>query len=532
MSEASSVPEVKPARPLNRWGLGTLSVLQTALLAVIVIALNYLAVHHYRRADLSRGGDYTLSSSTKRYLADEALAAREKPVTWIMAFRRTSPFYERVRALAEEYARVSKGKIHLEIVDPMRSPDRMQEVNAAYGLTLVRDLIIIDARADDSPVIREDANGVKVLNAHVKLALAEDMGVYTVIEEGRSDEPASGEPNAAVARKKVRKLTAFQCEDVLTARLVEAVEGKPRRMALLADKSRVDGQDGATPRKALENMLRFQNIELSEIHLSDVADIPDDVSGVVLAAPKYDLTDSEVAVLERYWNKPRSAMLVMIDAGDTPPKLRAFLRGNGVTPRRDRVIAREKESLITSARGVFTKGVNFTRDLAGQATEFGGATSSLEVREGAEDLQNRRIYPMPLVEAPPVFWGETKFGQGKEAFDEIEDSKPPLYLAASVTRGDEFDDRFAAETSRMVVIANTGFLDPKHHRAENLDFLASSVNWLIGRQSLAGIGPRSIGIWKLPLYDAQVSFINRVNFLFLPAGLLLVGAFVWSSRRV
>ena len=35
--------------------MGTLSVLQTALLAVIVIALNYLAVHHYTRLDLSRG---------------------------------------------------------------------------------------------------------------------------------------------------------------------------------------------------------------------------------------------------------------------------------------------------------------------------------------------------------------------------------------------------------------------------------------------------------------------------------------------
>jgi hypothetical protein len=30
--------------------MGTLSVLQIALLAVIVIALNYLAVHHYFRS--------------------------------------------------------------------------------------------------------------------------------------------------------------------------------------------------------------------------------------------------------------------------------------------------------------------------------------------------------------------------------------------------------------------------------------------------------------------------------------------------
>lgn len=513
MSKPSPEPDVKPARPLNRWGMGTLSVLQTVLLAVIVIALNYLAVHHFTRADLSRGADYSLSTSTRHYLKGEALRSREKPIKWIMAFRRSTPFYERVRALAEEYARLSKGKIELEVVDPLRNQDRMEEVNASYGLTLVRDLIVIDARTDESAVATEDAHNTKVLNPHVKLVVAEEMGVYTT---------ADGK----------RKLTGFQGEDVLTARLVESIEGKPRKMALLADKSRIDDNDGSSPRKSLEATLRFQNVELTELHLAGLADIPDDVAGIVLAAPKYDLTDAELAVLERYWNKPRAAILTLIGSGDAPPKLRAFLRGNGVTPRKDRVIAREKDALVTSARGIFTKGIDFTRDLAGQATEFGGASSSLDVREGAGDLINRRIYPMGLIAVSPGFWGETKFGQGHEAFDEKEDHQAPLHLAACVTRGAESDDRFAAGTSRMVVISNTDFLEPKNQSAENLDFLASSVNWLVGRESLAGIGPRSLGTYKLPILDAQVSFINRVNLFFLPAALILIGAFVWSSRRV
>jgi hypothetical protein len=107
-----------------------------------------------------------------------------------------------------------------------------------------------------------------------------------------------------------------------------------------------------------------------------------------------------------------------------------------------------------------------------------------------------------------------------------------LFLAACVTRGAESDDRFAADTSRMSVISNMDFLQPKYQSAENLDFLASSVNWLVGREALAGIGPRSLGTYKLPLLDAQVSFINRVNLFFLPAFLVLMGAFVWASRRV
>ena len=107
----------------------------------------------------------------------------------------------------------------------------------------------------------------------------------------------------------------------------------------------------------------------------------------------------------------------------------------------------------------------------------------------------------------------------------------PLFIAACVTRGAASDDRFADATSRMVVVSNTDFLSPDSQHAENIDFLASSVNWLMNRQSLAGIGPRSLGIYKLPILDAQVSFINRVNLFFLPGFLFLTGAFIWSSRR-
>jgi hypothetical protein len=328
-----------------------------------------------------------------------------------------------------------------------------------------------------------------------------------------------------------RKISAFRGEDVLTARLVEAIEGRPRRMALIVDKSQIGEDNAASPRRFLIDTLRFQNIEVEELQMSGLEKIPDHCEGVILAAPKYDLGPQEIAVLENYWNRPRAAILTLIKDGETPPNIRAFLRAKGVTPRKDRVITRHKTNLVTNARGTFTKGVTFTADLAGQTTEFGGASSSLEVREGAADLLNKRILPMGLIEASPGFWGETRFGGGNEKFDEREDNDPPLNLAACVIRGAESDDRFAADSSRMIVISNTDFLSPENHRAENLDFLASSVNWMVGRESLAGIGPRALGTYKLPLLEAQVSFINRINLFFIPAAFLLIGTYVWSARR-
>ena len=108
----------------------------------------------------------------------------------------------------------------------------------------------------------------------------------------------------------------------------------------------------------------------------------------------------------------------------------------------------------------------------------------------------------------------------------------PIFGAACVIRGAESNDRFASDSARMAVVSNLDILHPDFQQPQNLDFLASTVNWLVGRESLAGIGARSLGTFKMPVLDAQVSFINRVNLIFLPAGLLLIGAFVWSSRRV
>ncbi len=498
---------------MNRWGIGTLSVVQTALVALSLLALNYLAANHYSRVDLSRGANYTLSQASTRYLASPALSGRTKPVKWLMAFRRSAPFYDQIRVLAEEYARLSGGKIELEVLDALRSPDRTQQVMAAYDLSLTEDLIIIDARTDESAAVAANPLGTKELNPHVKLVLSENLVVHTTDAQGQ------------------RRPSGFQGEDVLTASLVQALEGRPRSMLFLADKSQIDAKGETSPWQTLESTLRFQNIAMKGVNLSGLEEIPAGTEGVALVAPKYDLTEAELRVLEQYWSRPKAALLILLEPGTALPKLKGFLRANGVTPRTDRVVSKGKDRVDSEARGAFTYGINFIKDLAGKSSVFGGASASLEIRENADDLLTRQIHPWALFQVADGFWGETKFGDGKEAFDKIEDHAGPLFLAAGVTRGDPTDEIHADETSRMVVVANTDFLKPINRLAENVDFLACSANWLMGREALAGIGPRSLSTYKLPILEAQVAFVNRVNWFFLPAFFLLIGTIIWSSRR-
>ncbi len=474
------------------------------LLAALIFG-NYLISQNPSRVDFSRTLDYTLSSSTERYLKSEAIAGREKPVKWTMVFRRTSPFYERVRGLAEEYERLSGRKIELEVIDPIRSPDRTQQFTAAYNLTLVRDLLLIDARpTDDTPIVTETATGTPALNPHITLALAEEMLTYATDAKGE------------------RRPEAFRGEDLLTARLVEAIEGKPRTFLFLADKSRIDSDGDNSPWNHLAATLRYQNIQLLPANLSGMKTVPEEVNGLAIVAPKYDFTEQEIATLDAYWNRPRAALLIMLASGECPPRLRTFLRSKGVTPRRDRIVSKNEGRITTTARGVFTGGTGFLDDLAGRAAVFEGASSSLEVREGADDLAMKKIAPVPLVKIDEGAWGESDFGNpdavdgAGEAFDPIQDTGQPLYLAAAVTRGASNNDRFAADTSRLIVVSNTDFLEPDRQRAENVDFLASAANWLVLRESLAGLSPRIIGTYKLPMLEAQVLFHQPPQSFFRP----------------
>ncbi len=518
-------PEKKRSSRPSRFGHRLLISLQIILLLSALIFLNYLSSQNPSRIDLTRTADFTLSTSTTNYLHSPEIADRQRAITWTLLHRRSSPFYRRTRALAEEYQRISGNQITLQVIDPLRSPDRTAQFCATYNLTLVRDLLLIDARpSDKTPIITETSTGSPALNRHIAIALTDEMVTYEIGLDGQ------------------RRPAIYRGEDVLTASLIQATEGKTKTLLHLADKSQNSTDPAASPAAHLAATLRYQNIGLVEANLAGLDKIPETIEGITIIAPEYDFTEPEISVLDEYWNRPRSATLILLHpTNPVPPRLRTFLRAKGVTPRNDRIIGKDQDRIITSVRGTFSSGIPFLKDLAGRSTTFEDPSSSLDVRESAPDLAIKKIAPVPLIEILSDFWGEKDFAatpesadsaeNAAESYDPIRDTPPPLHLAAAVTRGAANDDRFAADTSRLVIIANSEFLNPENQRAENIDFLNSSVNWLLHRESFTGLSPRSIGTYKLPLLEPQVTFINRINLFFVPLAFLLLGATVYSTRR-
>ena len=506
-----------PPQPVKKLGLGVRAVLQIVFAILSLVFIYYLAFTYQTRKDLSERSDFTVSEATENLLRSSGVMDREEPIKIIAALRKSSPHYSRLRPVVEEYERLSKGKVKLEYLDPIRDKDRAFEIQNNYGDLLADklfedDIFIIDARKGAS------ANSVEAtedVTSHLRYLPASSMVI------SRTD------------INNQRRIVGYQDEDLLSSMLQSAIEGKPRIMYLIEDKSDLEVTAAGSPLQVISEALQKQNIYLLPLKISQVDRIPENAEGLVIVAPEYDFEPKEIEVLESYWKRPSSAIIAYLNPTTRPVNLKAFLRKNGVTPRDDRIIRTRNGRTENQVLATFTvgAGLGVNGSLEMKSVPFEGRVGSLEVREGAEDLVANRIQAYSLIETAPDFWGETDYKKANPKYDDDSDYSGPLSIGAAVIRGNANSDNTAPNISKMIVLSTSDFLDPARLGNEQLDFVKNSTYWLLGREELMGIGPRSLQRRKLNLIKDDIKFLSNIILFFIPVGLFLVAMFVWNIRR-
>ncbi|BDS08930.1 hypothetical protein NT6N_39700 [Oceaniferula spumae] len=536
--EEAATPAVQ--RPIRRLGHSILVAIQVVAFCIVLISVNYLSCARHSRIDLTERQDFTLSDFTSKLLKGTSVQDRKEPIRIIAVIRRGSPHYSRMRNLLDEYNRLGGDSVELEFVDPARQTDRTLEIAQIYGQPYIEDMIIVDGRSAEA----ESAAAPKT-DGETSATDETDQGkTAEAAKDATGDQADLQQLSAHVRTVYVKQLyleeldqfrnrfiAAWQDEDVITSSFIGAIEGRPRKIYFAADKSNLEASDGEPAWKVLASLLWQQNIQMVPVRLTDIQSIPKDAEGLALIAPQYDLSERELKMVTEYWDRPRSSLFITLDPSVELSNLRIFLRNYGITPRNDRVISVENKQTLSSVRAVFTRGAEINLDLGGKSTVFDGTSNSLEVRENDDQLMNKRIRPIALVQAADGWWGETRYKEENPVFNPEEDHTAPLYLAAAILRGQATSDDTAQLVSKMVVISNTDFLASKNTRPEQADFVKSSINWLVGREDLIGIGPRKLHRHKITLLDSHNTFISRLLLIFLPGAVILTSLIVWNVRR-
>ena len=100
-----------------------------------------------------------------------------------------------------------------------------------------------------------------------------------------------------------------------------------------------------------------------------------------------------------------------------------------------------------------------------------------------------------------------------------------------VERGGVADEKVDVGAARMVVVGNSEFVVNGSITEPNLDFVLSSLNWMLDRSHLAGIAPKSSRAFNLNLTDLETGRLAFYTLVVIPAGALVAGFFVWVRRR-
>lgn len=508
-NDLSESPKLKKHRQSIRL------ILNLIFLTVFTLAVNYISCSRYEKKDLTEDNLYTLSSQTRHLLASGKMAERKTPVKIVFAFLRNTNYYSRMRTLLEDYTKYSDGKVELECVDPIRSPNRARELSNIYGLEFSQNMVIIDARPNTEKSLSQSEEDINAL-AHVRFLPGSTFLKYDDISS------------------KTPKVVALQIEDVVTAGLEGAMDGVPRNMYLIVDKSRLGREDRNDPTSlyaTIEKLSRELNLLLIPTRISEINSIPENASGVILVGPQYDLSEQETSVLSEYWSRNKSGLFIMLDAAADPlPNLFRFLRENGVRPRNDRIMKKDSLRGIYETNAIFSPGPLFTSDFWNSSTMLEGQSSSLKVEEGADYLSLSRTNPFPLLVAGSGYYGETRYDEPNPKFDPDEDFAEDLCIAAAVQRGNVEVDK-VKETSRMTITANMDMLNPQKVRPDQRDFLKACLFWITDREELAGISTRNDPTVKIDWNDKTNAIIELTATIILPALALLLAFLIWRVRR-
>lgn len=507
-----------PPQEVTRLGTRTRVVIQMVLALAILGSAFYLGIIYHGRKDLTQDGKFTVSGRTVKLLASPSLQERREPVKVIAALRKNSPHYDRLRTLIEEYENLADGKLVVDYLDPIRDQDRALEVANNYSDLLndqlfSDDLFIIDARAQQASDTPNAA-----INAGLRYIKVQDMLVK------RTDE------------KNQRRVIGYRDEEMLTSFLQAAIEGRPRIMYLISDKADLDIGGEISPSQMLSETLGQLNVFLAPIRISEIESIPENAEGIVISAPQYDFNKKELAILESYWNQSGASLFIALDPSSRLNNLRSFLRRHGVTPRDDRVLKVENGRTQTQVQALFSPGTKVNKvtvSLEGKSSRFEGRIASLEIREGAQDLETKGISPFAVIETTPGYWGEVEYKQPNPSYDDTADQPGPLFLGAAVTRGNTNIDRTDQDkgAAKMVILSTSDFLHPERIGNEQLDFIKNTTHWLLGREELMGIGPRGLERRKLNLIPSEISWLQNVIVFFIPISFLIIALFVWNTRR-
>ncbi len=499
MTMESSAQSVRLAVRRQRWrraSHGMNATLAVVLMGLALVLLNVLVSAYPLHLRLNRHNRHALSERTRGMLA--GLEAKVRVTSF---FSSESVFARDVTFLLREFAaaahRLPKLTLEIDEVDPDRDIARTRDLAREYEL-------------DEPNVVVFECEGRR------RYVTTSELGVYEREE-------------VSLGRWRNRYL-GFQGEQAFASAVLSVTQSRAPVIYVLEGHgehhfSDVGKQAGYS---SMARLMRRDSMTLKPLNLAREGAIPEDCSALIVAGPARKLAEAEVALIGDYLTARHGRVLLLIDPG-VQTGLEPLLENWGVRLGKGVVcgMSFSGRELVITRYGEHP----ITRSFQDLMTMFymPRPVEPIDAADMPRHADRARV--SVLAATGPEGWEEFDPNQEPPRFDDGKDRLGPVGVAVAVERGSASVE---IRPTRMVVIGDSYFVSNsalKKGVGGNSSFFLCALNWLVERDALVTVEPRSPMSLQLDMTRRQMTRLLLITVLGLPGVVVMLGVGVWLVRR-
>jgi hypothetical protein len=505
MKPMADQPQPRPSFSLSRrLGIGIEVFIACLSVLAVVVMLNYLAVRHYARVDLTANQRWELTPRTLKVL--ESLPGEVKVVVY---YSQNERLYSEIINLLREYA-ARNSRLKLELVDPERNPVEANLVRNRYNLAIgnQRNLILFDC------------------HGKFKVVAQSDLADYDL-------EPVSDSTGKEFRRRNKN----FKGESLFTSALIHVINPRPLKAYFVQGHGEHDpaSTDELNGYSKMAQLLRENGLETATLSLFGTAEVPADCNLLIIAGPRNPYIEEELAKLDRYLNSGgRLMVLFNYRSFGRRLGLESLLSSWGVIV--GERFALDPASSLPSSRHQdlrlpITQSHAITRPLLLETAHLLLPRSIAAIKDTGRAMETLKVDELLHTSPEGVLVKDIR--DGSPVINPASDPRGRFPIMAAIEKGAVPGVKAERGSTRILVSGDSMFLSNQLiESSANRDLGGHSVNWLVDQTYLlSGINPRPVKEYRFNLTRSQMMSLNALLLVALPGGILVIGALVWLRRR-
>ncbi|MFZ5495164.1 MAG: GldG family protein [Verrucomicrobiota bacterium] len=471
-------------------------ILQALLFLSLFAGLNYIALNHAWRFDLTESRRHSLSAETRSYL--ERL---ERDVRVYVT-------------ISDDGAEEELRQARRDITGLLREYEYHTR-NSAGKRIEVRHLDIYQHRREAESLGLEQPNQVVlVTDRHRRVLTLGDF--YTTRDLQRE---------------------GFRGEAAFTAALLDVTRAEKKRIYFLAGhgEMRPDDVDRKRGLSGLRDELRQRNYEVAGLDLSLTRKVPDDAALVIVASPLGPLKPFEELILRDYLTTRAGRLIVMLDPGAAHGLENLFFDWGIIVY--DNVIMDLDPQSITETADL--RLWHFAPDPASGITDNlinnGLSVICGPARVVSDDLGRSLddgLRVKKLIATSREAWGETSYRLRNFEYTPGQDLKGELGVMVISERLKPANLPLSVRGGRLAVIGTADLVtNDRIITVGNLNLFLATVTWAINEDTRINIPVRPIQRFQLALSAEELVRLRLGLLLGLPGFVAVLGLAVYWTRR-